>query len=84
MSNTVWDAGSGWHDGQEVDVQLDSGGRITTAPRVKFVDESGAEVTIPCQWMALCDHDAVTVQPHPILGDVPICDRCKKRYDALA
>lgn len=51
---------------------------------VKFVDETGAEVTIPCQWMVLCDNDAVTVQNHPILGDVPICERCKARYVALS
>ena len=52
--------------------------------RVKFVDEHGAEVTVPCQWFAMCDHNAVTVQRHSILGDVPICERCKARYDALS
>jgi hypothetical protein len=29
-----------------------------------------------CQWFALCDHPAVTTEPHPILGAVPICQRC--------
>lgn len=29
-----------------------------------------------CRWFLLCKHDAVTEMPHPILGSVPICDRC--------
>ncbi len=37
-----------------------------------------------CQWFALCDHTATTTQKHPILGDVPICDRCKAKYERLS
>lgn len=29
-----------------------------------------------CKWWAMCDNPATTTEPHPILGDVPICDRC--------
>jgi len=29
-----------------------------------------------CAWWAGCHNDATTTEPHPILGDVPICDRC--------
>ncbi len=29
-----------------------------------------------CEWWALCTNEAVTTEPHPILGDVPICQRC--------
>ena len=29
-----------------------------------------------CAWWAGCDNEATTTEPHPILGDVPICDRC--------
>jgi hypothetical protein len=29
-----------------------------------------------CNWFALCTNDATTTEPHPILGDVPICARC--------
>lgn len=30
----------------------------------------------PCRWWAMCDNPATTTELHPILGDVPICDRC--------
>lgn len=31
-----------------------------------------------CQWFALCPNKATGTIRHPILGDVPICDRCRK------
>ena len=31
-----------------------------------------------CMWFALCDRPATGTTPHPILGDVPTCDRCHK------
>ena len=36
-----------------------------------------------CAWFALCPNQATTTMPHPILGDVPICARCKARMEAL-
>lgn len=45
------------------------------------VDEDGN--TIECQWFALCDNPATQLQHHPILGDVPICDRCKDKHERL-
>lgn len=33
----------------------------------------------PCQWFALCENEATTTEPHPILGNVPICARCKAK-----
>jgi hypothetical protein len=36
-----------------------------------------------CQWFALCPNEAVTMRPHPILGEVPICERCDERISAL-
>jgi hypothetical protein len=37
-----------------------------------------------CQWFVLCTNEATTTQDHPVLGAVPICDRCKAKYEALS
>lgn len=34
-----------------------------------------------CEWFAYCDNPATGTQHHPILGDVPICDRCRDIYE---
>jgi hypothetical protein len=34
-----------------------------------------------CRWFVMCNEPATTFEPHPILGDVPICQGCK---DTLA
>lgn len=34
-----------------------------------------------CEWFARCANEAAGVAPHPILGAVPICVRCAKRFD---
>jgi len=31
-----------------------------------------------CEWFLLCTNPATGTTPHPILGDVPTCDRCHK------
>lgn len=31
-----------------------------------------------CEWFALCENEATHHEPHPVLGDVPRCDRCAK------
>lgn len=36
-----------------------------------------------CEWFVLCDHEATGTRPHPILGDVPICDRCEEKVSSL-
>lgn len=33
-----------------------------------------------CQWYALCTREAAGTTPHPILGDVPICQRCADKH----
>ena len=33
-----------------------------------------------CAWYALCDKPATGTVAHPILGDVPICDRCTDKH----
>lgn len=37
-----------------------------------------------CQWWALCYNAATKTRPHPILGDVPICDRCDAKLERIA
>lgn len=34
-----------------------------------------------CQWYVMCDHEAIGVSEHPILGAVPICQRCADKHD---
>jgi hypothetical protein len=31
----------------------------------------------PCEWFAHCENDATGVMDHPVIGFVPICDRCR-------
>jgi hypothetical protein len=34
---------------------------------------------VTCEWFALCDNEAAGVVSHPILGDVPTCERCAEK-----
>lgn len=36
-----------------------------------------------CEWFALCDRPATVLVPHPVLGQVPTCDRCADRVARL-
>lgn len=50
-------------------------------------DEGVIELPVaewPCQWFALCENTAEDTEPHPVLGDVPVCPRCKAKVAALA
>jgi len=38
----------------------------------------------PCKWFALCDRAAVMTLRHPILGQVPVCQRCADTDASLA
>lgn len=31
-----------------------------------------------CEWFLRCTNKATHMEPHPILGEVPCCDRCSK------
>lgn len=36
-----------------------------------------------CQWYALCDNPANGLRDHPVIGDVPICQRCDDKTERL-
>lgn len=38
---------------------------------------------VVCEWFLLCENTATSMEPHPILGEVPICDRCHERNERL-
>lgn len=38
---------------------------------------------LPCQWFARCTHEATKTRPHPILGFVPICERCDQKMEEI-
>lgn len=50
--------------------------RDLTAWVQRYVDE---HVTT-CEWFAMCDREAATTRSHPVLGEVPICDRCDRKF----
>ena len=62
---------------------LTDGGPLRSDEHVADLTIVDDEPTI-CEWFALCDHVATQTRPHPVLGDVPICDRCAARVDALS
>lgn len=39
--------------------------------------------TVWCEWFARCGNEAWSLEPHPILGDVPICQRCADKLDTI-
>ncbi len=36
-----------------------------------------------CEWFARCTNEAVGEMPHPILGGVPICERCAEKVERI-
>ena len=47
------------------------------------MEQATSAPTKDCEWFTLCDREATHTQFHPILGEVPICDRCQAKYDNL-
>lgn len=43
-------------------------------------DEQWLNETFPnrCRWFMRCQNTATSMTPHPILGEVPTCERCKR------
>lgn len=38
-------------------------------------------MVITCEWYVLCDKKADGIVHHPILGEVPTCQRCAIKHD---
>jgi hypothetical protein len=36
-----------------------------------------------CRWFLRCENPATTTRKHPILGDVPICERCNSKMKEI-
>lgn len=45
------------------------------AARQAITDEITTRDTV-CAWFAGCSNSATHLEPHPVLGAVPACDRC--------
>jgi hypothetical protein len=45
--------------------------------------QDAAPDTPPCSWFAKCSHAATHYRQHPILGDVPICNRCANKIEKI-
>lgn len=43
----------------------------------------GMNETDSCKWFLSCENAATRTRPHPILGDVPICERCNAKMDRI-
>lgn len=37
-----------------------------------------------CEWFALCTNHCTKMREHPVLGRVPICERCDKKVEELS
>lgn len=78
-----------------VDVDTTERGDAIMAYRADAPDDGGDHIEtidpdmhtieeVVCGWFALCDNTATTVEPHPILTLVPICDRCRAKVERLS
>lgn len=46
---------------------------LTSPPSILAVVPSDLGI---CGWFLLCDRPATHLEPHPMLGPIPACDRC--------
>lgn len=46
-------------------------------------NETGNQQGESCAWFLLCENPATTTRKHSVLGDVPICERCNSKMNAI-
>jgi|tagenome__1003787_1003787.scaffolds.fasta_scaffold17004647_2 hypothetical protein len=51
--------------------------------RVKVIVEGDTITALACCYFALCENEATTTRTNPILGEVPTCERCDAKIEAL-
>lgn len=47
----------------------------------RVVDAANNEAV--CAWFAICTNPANGLRSHPVLGDVPTCQRCDDKMEAM-
>lgn len=74
-------------------VETHDGQHLAVTPHGKFlgihasVDDAGqalVERWMTCAWFARCTNRATVEIPHPVLGPVRACDRCKAIHDGAS
>lgn len=56
-------------------------GDVDCADRNCELHYMGAPIRLQCAWFALCRNVATGTKSHPIIGEVPICDRCRAKSE---
>lgn len=56
---------------------------ITSLDPKHYMEDKRCVCGLTCEWFALCDREALTLMPHPVLGAVPICGPCRSKVEAL-
>ncbi|OCB43673.1 hypothetical protein A5721_23905 [Mycobacterium vulneris] len=79
-----------WDDQSWIVAQVSPHGILTMRPAedpdaelVVFRGDEADVLEVLCAWFALCDQTATALEPHPVLGPVPICDRCAAKNAAV-
>lgn len=62
-------------------------GEQYVGPRYNFLTNeelTSDDSVVPCEWFVKCGNMATTMRAHPVLGSVPICDRCDALVESMA
>lgn len=52
-------------------------------PAVARMQQAEQSFTVACEWFARCTNETSQAAGHPVLGPVPICDRCADMLDIV-